>query len=134
MAQEIEILGPNYLMRPVGGTDLVPLRSDCGVPVQPGTMIPSGRWWVCLPGNGVGRVTLNGQIYEWPKGMWFVLENKYFNVLKETDLPMVWLDGFEMWEKTIDPMKRIGERHVNGGKDKSAPKDKFGRLPNRYRP
>lgn len=108
-----EILPPSRGQLIAERTAIDPYRPPT---LQPGSPIPSGRWWVRLDGRGDAPLWLNGQEYNWPRGTWFVLEDKYFHVLMETDLPMQWYDGYDLMEKTVGPTSRkIGSRRLTGG-------------------
>lgn len=63
--------------------------------------IPSGHWWLILPGSGEAQLWLQGQELIWPRGVWFVIEDKYFHVLMDSDYAMQWLDGWDLKEKVI---------------------------------
>lgn len=72
--------------------------------VPPGTMIPSGRWWVYIEGaeSQFGVTSVNGQQFYFPQGDWIVLDETNFYAAVNSRLRMFWLDGMELWEKVIE--------------------------------
>jgi predicted MPP superfamily phosphohydrolase len=99
-------------------------------PVFPGSPVKSGHWWAIIIGRGNAfqgsapqgyvELMLNGQTLQFPLGVWAVIDNDKFQVAKQSDLPMMWLDGDRLMEKTIEPRRqgRSGtEYHVIGARE-----------------
>lgn len=123
MAQEI--LPPKPKTWPVDdGRGEVTVRAP-GIPLPPGQPVRSGHWWVYLPGYGEQYTNINDHILYWPRGIWFVVEDKHFHVLMDTDFHMLWLNGVDLYEKEISThraptrtgaeYRKIGSRLVSSG-------------------
>lgn len=116
---------------------------EAGPLLPPIGRIPSGRWWVLIPGAGEANTMVNDHQLYWPRGVWFVIEDRHFHALMDTDYPMQWLDGWDLYEKVITtrkPPSRTGrefrviesrlvresvaplEDHVINGRQRALPK------------
>ena len=101
MSGEIEILPPEMpgILKPTV-RDLV--EGGDTLPERPLSLLPSGRWWVFIPGAGECSTMVNDHQLYWPRGTWFAVEDKHFHVLMDTDFPMQWYDGWDLYEKTFE--------------------------------
>lgn len=107
--------GPPHYELKTPGVGLFPLNSRGRIiALPPGSPVPSGHWWVFVEGHEAseGNISVNGHALVFPRGHWFVCEDHRCKALRNSDLPMRWLDGADLWEKVVGQFGAIQERKV----------------------